>query len=134
LSSEQEDESTVKNVPEDVDVVDYHMHFIQHVLIKALFVALDEHPFEHALNLGGGDDDDWWFRKLWLGKIQKATFFDIDGNNIAARKKERIAALKRKEPSHSFALIAKTPVTWRPMFRYEVVTGVCFLGRLTVED
>ena len=50
---------------------------------------------------------------------------------LAAKKN---AARVANEPSHIFSVINKSPTDWKPQFHCEVVTGVCFLGRLSVGD
>jgi hypothetical protein len=40
----------------------------------------------------------------------------------------------KNEHSHIFAVIPKSPNDWKPKFHYEIVTGFCFLGRLTINE
>ena len=60
----------------------------------------------------------------------KTYFFEPDCKNAKALKKNQ--ARMNNQPNHIFAVINKSPKDWTPKFHYEVVTGFCFLGRLSV--
>lgn len=62
----------------------------------------------------------------------KTYFFEPDCKNAKALKKNQ--ARKNNQPNHIFAVINKSPKDWTPKFHYEVVTGFCFLGRMSVNN